>query len=330
MLKKTCTCIFLLLLLLMAACEKTGVRIEQLNSQAQGDQIKDTIREKPIQIALVMKTSSNPFFVEMEKGARDAEKELGIELIVKAGAKETSIEQQISIVEKLIDDKVDAIVIAPVNSKLIPVLKKAQDAGIVIVNIDNRLDLILSRQWGLEPILFISVDNEKGAYTAAKFISQQISEPAEAVIIEGILGATNSEDRKKGAFRAFRENENITVSAIKTANWKIDEGYEVIKKIYEQNPKIRAVFCANDMMALGVVRYLKETEMNNVLVAGYDALYEAREAIKSGWLTVTVDQHADIQGYLGVKYATKLLEGKWEPISGEILIETELVYNNSK
>lgn len=48
----------------------------------------------PIIVALVMKTLTTPFFVEMEKGARQAEVELGIKLLVKAGAQEISVEQQ--------------------------------------------------------------------------------------------------------------------------------------------------------------------------------------------------------------------------------------------
>jgi ribose transport system substrate-binding protein len=84
------------------------------------------------QIGLIMKTLTNPFFIEMEKGARRAQSELGVELVVKTGAQETSIEQQIAIVEEMITAGMDAIVIAPGSStELIPVLKKAQDAGIV-------------------------------------------------------------------------------------------------------------------------------------------------------------------------------------------------------
>ena len=100
-------------------------------------QSSNTTPKKELTIGLVMKTLTNPFFIEMEKGARKAEKEFGIKLIVKTGAKETSIAQQIGIVEDLISMKVDAIVIAPGSStELVSVLKKAQDAGIKIVNID--------------------------------------------------------------------------------------------------------------------------------------------------------------------------------------------------
>ena len=77
------------------------------------------------EIGLVMKTLTNPFFIEMEKGARRAEKELGVALIVKTAAQETSIEQQIQLVNDLITAKVDAIVIAPGDSQsLVATLKK--------------------------------------------------------------------------------------------------------------------------------------------------------------------------------------------------------------
>jgi len=147
-------------------------------------------------IALVMKTLTNPFFIEMEKGARRAENEFNIELVVKTGAQETSIEQQITMVEDLISSRVQGIVIAPGSSvDLIPVLKKAQDTKIPIVNIDNRLDPDLSRKLGLAGVPFISVDNEKGAYLSAKFICAQIREPAQAAILEGIRTAYNAQQR---------------------------------------------------------------------------------------------------------------------------------------
>ncbi len=70
-----------------------------------------------------MKTLTNPFFVEMERGARRAEQELGVNLSVKTAAQETSIEQQIQLVEDLIATNVNAIVIAPGDSqRLIPAL----------------------------------------------------------------------------------------------------------------------------------------------------------------------------------------------------------------
>lgn len=288
-----------------------------------GDQLTSA-PEASKTIALVMKTLSNPFFIEMEKGARKAEDELGINLIVKTGANETSIEEQIAIVEEFIEQKVDAIVIAPGSSTdLIPVLKKAQDQGIVIVNIDNRLDAKLSEKAGLTFVPFISVNNEQGAYLCGKYLSDQITAPTKAAILEGIRGADNAEQRKNGVLRAFKENDNIEVVAMETANWKIDEALEVFTKIYEANPDIGAVFCANDMMALGVVEYMKQNNISGVLIGGYDALNEAKSAIKDGKMTVTINQQADVQGYTGIKYAYDLLNDREVP--SETMIDVLLV-----
>lgn len=283
------------------------------NDDKSGSQ-SPTNEPPPPQIALVMKTLTNPFFVEMEKGAREAEAEFGIELIVRTAAEETSIEQQIEIVNDLVRRQVDAIVIAPGDSlDLIPVLNQAQDAGIVIINIDNRLNPEFSEQIGLSDVPFISVDNERAAYLSAKYISDQIDAPTDAAIIEGIRSAQNAEDRKTGAVRAFAENDNITVVAMETANWKIDEGYAVAQDVFDAHPTIGVVFCANDMMALGVIQYLQENERDDVLVAAYDALDEARQAIRDGTLQVTVDQQAALQGYLGVEYAVRALKGETLP-----------------
>ncbi|HAN09679.1 MAG TPA: sugar ABC transporter substrate-binding protein [Clostridiales bacterium] len=285
---------------------------------------KDTSENKSYNVALIMKTLTNPFFVKMEEGARRAEKELGINLIVKTGAKETSIEQQIGIVEELIEQNVDAIVIAPGSStELVQVLKKAQDAGVKIVNIDNRLDVELSKKVGLVNVPFISVKNDEGAYLSAKYISDMIKTPTKVAIIEGMREANNAKQRKKGAEKAFSENKNINVVASETANWKIDEAYDVVSSIYKNNSDVKAIFCANDMMALGVIEYLGDNNKEDVLVAGFDNLDDAREAILDGAMTVTIDQQADVQGYTGVMQAIDLIEGK--NVSLETFIPVKVV-----
>ena len=280
--------------------------------------------EQVYNIALVMKTLTNPFFIEMEKGARLAEKELGVSLLVKTAAQETSIQQQIGIVEELIRKKVDAIVIAPGDSvELIPILKQAQDAGIIVINIDNRLDPAYSKVIGLLGVPFISVDNELAAYFVTQTLTSRMTAPTSVAILEGIIGAENSRHRKNGALRAFENQPLANVVAIETAHWKIDEGYETTKKLFSQYPEIRAIFCANDMMALGALKYLQTSGRKDVLVAGYDALEQAKEAIKAGTMLATVDQQAAEQGYQGVLFAYRALLG--ERLPSVILIDTKVL-----
>lgn len=275
-------------------------------------------------IGFVMKTLTNPFFIEMEKGARRAEHALNIELVVKTAAQETSIEQQIQIVEDLITAKVDAIVIAPGDSELlVPVLKKAEDAGIKLVNIDNRLDTEAIKKAGAKAIPFISVDNDKAAYNSAKFIADGAAPGTQAAILEGIRTADNARQRMEGAKRAFDESKGVKLVASESANWKIDEGYRVSKQLFDKHPDIKLLFAANDMMALGALKFLQESNRAQVKVAAYDALDEAVAEVKAGRLAVTVDQQAAEQGFQGVMLASRLLKG--EAVPALMLIDTRLI-----
>lgn len=278
----------------------------------------------PKKIALVMKTLTNPFFIEMERGARRAEKEFGIELQVKTGSDETAIEQQIQIIDQLIQSHVDAIVIAPGDSqRVVPILKKAQAAGIVIINIDNQLDPGVLASQQMTPPPFVSTNNEAGAYRAAKFIADQAKKPTQAAIVEGMRSAANGQMRVAGAKRAFGDNPNIRVVASESAEWKIDLAHDVARDIFAAHPQIHLVFCANDMMALGVVKYLQDSGRKDVLVSGYDALDEARAAVKSGTMADTIDQQAAEQGYQGVVLAIRVLKGESVPAS--LTVDSHLV-----
>ena len=204
-----------------------------------------------------------------------------------------------------------------------PVLKKAQDAGVVIVNIDNRLDLDACQKAGLKNVPFISVKNADASYQSAKTIADLAKGPAKAVLIEGIRDADNAKQRLEGAVKAFAENKNIQVVASESANWKIDEAHALAQKLFEANPDISLVFCANDMMALGVVQYLKENNLQKVLVAGFDNLDDMKTAIRDKWAYVTIDQQADVQGYTGVVTAVKLLGGT--PVDSNVYVDFKVV-----
>jgi ribose transport system substrate-binding protein len=91
---------------------------------------------------------------------------------------------------------------------------------------------------------------------------------------------------------------------------------------------VKLLFAANDMMALGALKYLQESRRSAVKVAGYDALDEAVAAVKTGQLAVTVDQQAGEQGFQGVALAVRLLHG--ESVPDVMLIDTRLVTRTSQ
>ncbi len=98
---------------------------------------------KPKRVALVMKSLANEFFKTMEEGARKHQQKdpTRYELISNGIKDERDVAAQVALVEQMIAQKVNALVIAPADSKaLVPVCKKAKDAGIEVVNIDNKFD----------------------------------------------------------------------------------------------------------------------------------------------------------------------------------------------
>src|SRR5882672_6721016 len=112
-------------------------------------------------IALIMKSLANEFFQTMENGAREHQRAhaADYDLIANGAKDELDIGRQVDLVEQMIAERVDAIVIAPADSKaLVPILKRALDAGIVVVNIDNKLDAGLLAEKNIR-MPFVGPDN---------------------------------------------------------------------------------------------------------------------------------------------------------------------------
>ncbi|HNI24239.1 MAG TPA: substrate-binding domain-containing protein, partial [Plasticicumulans sp.] len=158
---------------------------------------------------------------------------------------------------------------------------------------------------------------------AADQAAASLQGPVPTLLLEGIRGAANAEARRRGALSALARHPAVQVVASESAHWKIDEAFEVAQREFSEHPELRLVVCANDMMALGVIRYLKDAGRPDVRVTGYDALPEAREALAQGWLYATVDQRAAEQGETGVRYALRALAG--EVLPARTLVPVTLV-----
>lgn len=309
-----------LLLIGLAACDSEQASISAITASAPAAAASGTNSPR---VSLVMKTLTNPFFIEMEKGARRAAQETGTRLDIKTATQETSIEQQIKIVEDTVKRGTDAIVIAPGDSvRLVPALKQAQQAGIHIVNIDNRLDARAMAAQGMRPVPFISINNETAAFTSAMELSRHLPALSAVAIIEGIPSADNAKQRRLGAQRAFQQA-GMQLVASKSAYWKIDDAYTVTQSLLKQHPNLRGIFCANDMMAIGARKYLTDSKRTHILVAGFDAIPDARLALARGELVATMDQQGNEQGYQGVKTALAMLAGK--PVPAELLVDSVLL-----
>jgi ribose transport system substrate-binding protein len=299
----------------LAAC---GGPSQPPATAAQGN----TPPEKPV-VALIMKSLANEFFKTMEDGARahQAGNPAKYELIANGIKDELDVAAQIALVEQMLARKVAAIILAPADSKALgPVCKKAMDAGVVVVNIDNRLDPEVLKELGVS-IPFVGPDNRKGAKLAGDYIAGKLQKGDKVAIVEGIPAAYNGIQRKLGLDDAVAAS-GLNVVASQSAYWEMDKANNVVSALLTEYPDLKAILCANDSMSLGAAAAVRGAgKSGQILISGFDGIGAVRELIKQGEIACTVEQFADKQAVFGIEYALEMLASKTTPADQETPLE---------
>lgn len=277
-------------------------------------------------IGFVVTTLSNPYFVDMVEAAKlEAAKYPDIELLVQAPDQATDNERQVQIIENMITQRVSAICVVPADSKsIVTVIKKANDAGIPVLVLDNKVDDATAKSAGITTTSFIGSNNFLGGQLAGKFVAEQLKGSGKVAILEGVAGVEAGIQRKEGFLDALKAFPNIKVVASQTANWKRDEGLNVTQAILTAQPDVNAIFACNDEMALGAVRGIENAKSKQKpFVVGFDAIKDALNAINEGTLLASVAQLPAEVGRLGVLTAVNKLDGK--PIEANIPTDVKLI-----
>ena len=274
-------------------------------------------------IALIMKSLANEFFKTMEEGAVAHHKEHSeqYDLTVVGIKDEQDVAKQIDYVESIMAQKVDAIVIAPADSKaLVPVCKKAMDAGIIVVNIDNKFDAAVLADKGVK-IPFVGPDNCKGARLAGVYLASKLKPGDKVAIIEGIPNAFNGIQRKLGFEDAMKVGRMNIVSS-QSGYWETSKAEPIASAQITEHADLKAVLCANDSMALGAIAAIRAAgKSDDVLVIGFDNITAVQRLLKEGKILCTVDQHADKLALYGIEYALEMLKGQGTPSDKETPVE---------
>lgn len=277
----------------------------------------------PPRVALVMKSLANEFFLTMENGARAHQKTNATryELLANGIKDELDVPRQIDMVEQMIAQGVQALVIAPADSKaLVPVCRKARAAGIVVVNIDNKLDAaVLAEQQTRIP--FVGPDNRKGARKVGDHLARQLKPGDKVAILEGAPNAFNGQQRLAGFTDAFSAA-GLVVASSQSGHWETDKANQVAAAILSEHPDLKAFACANDSMALGAIAALRAAgKLGRILVVGFDNISAAQTLLRERRMLATADQHADRIAVFGIEYALQLLASGAEPADLETPVD---------
>lgn len=266
-------------------------------------------------IALVMKSLANEFFKTMADGAEAYHKAHANEfdLIVNGIKDELDVNKQVELVDQMIAQGVDAIIIAPADSKaLVAVCKKAANVGIIIVNIDNKFDSGALKEAGLR-VPFVGPNNRRGATLVGDELAKHLRSGDSVAILEGAPNAFNSEQRKLG-FEAAMKTAGIKIAASQSGYWETDKANRIARDIITSHPDIKALLCANDSMAIGAVKAVEESgKSGKILVVGYDNISAVQQLLKEGKILATADQHADQLAVYGIQYALEMQQKRATP-----------------
>ena len=272
-------------------------------------------------VALVMKSLANEFFLTMENGAKDYQKKNAdkFDLISNGIKNETDTSSQIQIVEQMIVSKADAIIIAPSDSKaLVPVVKKAVDAGILVINIDNQFDAAVLKDKGLN-VPFVGPNNRKGAKDIGDYLAKHLKAGDEVGIIEGIPTSTNSQQRTLG-FQDAMSAGGMKVVSVQSGQWEMNNANAIAAAMLSEYPNIKAL--------LGAVSAIRAAgKRGQVQVVGYDNIEAIKPMLQDGRVLATADQFASQQAVFGINTALDALKAgkKQSELSGSVETPVKLI-----
>lgn len=291
----------ILSILLLAGCAPAF----SLEAPGGADEVVvENMEPAEITVGLSVSTLSNPFFVSLEEGVNTLATENGTQ-VISVDAQDDSAKQS-NDVDDLIQQSVDVLLINPVDSAAItPAVEAANSAGIPVIMVDRATD-------AGEYVTLVASDNVAGGEMAAQYIVDQVGENASTLQLEGVPGASATNERGEGFTNVAETSLNVLDS--QSANFDRAEGLTVMENMLQANPDVEAVFAQNDEMALGAIEAIQGAGLSNqITVVSFDGTEGGIKAVEDGSLAATIAQQPDEMGRLALQAAYDFYAGREIP-----------------
>ncbi|MDI3273396.1 sugar ABC transporter substrate-binding protein [Pseudomonas sp. AL03] len=234
----------------------------------------------------------------------------------------SDVVKQLSQVENFISQKVDAIVVNPVDTAATKkITEAAVKAGIPLVYVNRRPD-DLKLPKGV--VTVASNDLEAGEMQM-QYLADKMGGKGDIVILLGDLANNSTTNRTKGVKDVLAKYPNIKIEQEQTGTWLRDKGMTLVNDWLTQGRKFDAIVANNDEMAIGAAMALQQAgvEKGSVLIAGVDGTPDGLNAIKKGNMTVSVFQDAKGQADGSIDTAVKM--AKNEPVEQAVWVPYRLI-----
>ena len=197
-----------------------------------------------------------------------------------------NIQKQIEDIENFISNKVDIIIVSPIQSKpLTAVVEKSIKAGIPVLIVDRKID-------GENYTAYLGADNIEIGRIAARYIISHSKGSEKVIEISGADGSSPAYERHLGFEQIMNENKHFKVINTIHGNWEGESVKEPLKTILLQNPEVEYIFAHNDRMALSAWETAKtlglEKKIKFLGVDGLNTVNGGIELVKNGVLDGTI------------------------------------------
>jgi ribose transport system substrate-binding protein len=259
-------------------------------------------------VAVIPKGLTHDFWQSVKRGAERAGGELSVNIKWDGPQKENDTSGQVGVVENAINQKVDGIVLAPLDkAALVGVIKKANDAKIPVTIFDSAADVSEDAY-----ISFVATDNKKGGELAALRMGELLGGKGKVGLIPNQANSASTEDRESGFEETLKAKfPGITVVKANFADSDATKAIRVAEDLLSAHPDIVGIFGSCEPCAVGALQAAKNKNLlGKVKVIGFDNTKLMDAALGKGELDSLVVQNPAKMGYEGVKSIIDSAGGK--------------------
>jgi ABC-type sugar transport system substrate-binding protein len=234
--------------------------------------------------------TNNPWRIAETESMKAEATKLGHELVyTDAGGSEA---KQIADVESMIAQKVDLIFMAPRSEQaLAEAVLKAKAACIPVILLDRDVDHSIAAP-GKDFVTMIGSDFVEEGRRTAEWLANATSQTATIIELEGTVGSSPANDRKKGFDDEIAKYPNMKIVASQSGDFARDKGRQVAETLLQAHPDTTAIYAHNDEMAIGAIAALEaagKVPGKDVIVVSIDGTKDATQAILDGTLGATCE-----------------------------------------
>ncbi|MDU7031031.1 MULTISPECIES: substrate-binding domain-containing protein [Robinsoniella] len=250
-------------------------------------------------IGVVTKSRDSEYWMSVCSGMEKAADEEGVSVLIVSPDTETDAVLQKKMIQDLLDKKVDALAVSPIDSySNADYIKKANEMGIPVFAYDTQI--------ADAEVPYIGIDNEKTGWELGKYMAKQLHNKGKVGIISGDLKQMAHAGRIKGFEEYIQKNTDIQVAFVESGYSNLQMSEREITRLMNENPDISGILATSAVTALGIMEYMKGSPVAIVTV---DAQEDAIEAVKNGGIAALASQSGYEIGEETVRYIVNHKKG---------------------